>query len=542
MKNFTTIHISSFAVLLLLFLSQYCLANNLLINNAQIASVNATELYAEIEFDISWENSWRDAENWDAIWVFIKFREISSNDAWEHATLNYVNGTGDGHTAPSGSTITTPTDGKGVFIYRDMVGEGTSNYTGVRLRWNFGVDGLNTTNTVDLKVMGIEMVHVPQGSFYLGDGQTNSSEIYGHFEDANSGNTFQVINENALTLGGGAAGSLGNNNRENSFANDAVDPLVTNCANDGCLVGSGDDFDDSSTQSLPAAFPKGFNAFYCMKYELSQQQFTDMLNCLTATQQATLTDESNFFTYGNSASDYRYGITGSGGVYSTTEPYLPMIYCDWIKGAAFADWAGLRPMTEMEFEKACRGTGASTLNEYAWGNDNIDLSDNFTLNQLSQPDEGIASGYDGGGTNGNVWVAAGSQSMNTLTRIGIFAAHASNSGRVTSGASYWGIMEMSGHAWERAVSVGHAEGRKFTGAHGDGTVDADGYADVPNWPGTFAGTAVNSNIGVGYRGGALAYPTPNLETNARVSSRRLASGYWNTVIHDDGIRLVRTSE
>ena len=35
-----------------------------------------------------------------------------------------------------------------------------------------------------------------------------------------------------------------------------------------------------------AGFPNDYNAFYCMKYELSQGGYRDFLNCLTYTQQA----------------------------------------------------------------------------------------------------------------------------------------------------------------------------------------------------------------------------------------------------------------
>ena len=34
---------------------------------------------------------------------------------------------------------------------------------------------------------------------------------------------------------------------------------------------------------------------------------------------------------------------------------------------AYADWAGLRPMSELEYEKAARGTLAPVANEEAWG-------------------------------------------------------------------------------------------------------------------------------------------------------------------------------
>ncbi len=131
--------------------------------------------------------------------------------------------------------------------------------------------------------------------------------------------------------------------------------------------------------------------------------------------------------------------------------------------------------------------------------------------------------------------------MTTLGRVGMFAANAGNTGRITSGGSYYGCMEMSGHAWERTVSVGTPEGRKFTGAHGDGALDNLGNANLPLWPGTFGGGVVNTNTGVGYRGGGLSFPTPNLERNARVSNRRVSSSYYNAVIEDDGARFVRTT-
>ena len=44
--------------------------------------------------------------------------------------------------------------------------------------------------------------------------------------------------------------------------------------------------------------------------------------------------------------------------------------CNWLSWAdvaAYLDWSGLRPMTELEFEKACRGPNAPVAGEYAWG-------------------------------------------------------------------------------------------------------------------------------------------------------------------------------
>jgi formylglycine-generating enzyme required for sulfatase activity len=531
--------------LTILFLLAYLIlfnlkANNLTISNAQIASINSTDNYAMIRTNITWDNSWRDTENWDAVWVFMKYRASNGTDAWQHATLNFINGVSDGHSSPTGCTINTSSDSKGVFIYRSENGSGNIQFSNIQLRWNFGTDGLTSLDNIDVKIFGIEMVYVPLGSFYVGDGQTDSDEIYGNFEEGTTGNAFQITSENAITLGGGQTGSLGNNNKVNHFFRGSYDGAV-DCSNDGCLDGSGDDFDDSNSQNLPQAFPKGFDSFYCMKYELTQLQFVDMLNCLTTTQQTTLTSQATFVGGGNTMTGLRYGISSQNNVFTTTEPHAPMIYCDWILAASYADWSGLRPMTELEFEKAARGTNEPVVNEYAWGNASIYLDENLTLSNQSAANEEIASGYHISTNSGNCWINGGNHNMSTIARVGIFAANASNYGRISSGASYYGIMELSGNAWERTVSVGHSEGRKFTGNHGDGTLDINGYANTSDWPGTLNGTSVSTNIGVGYRGGGLAYPSPNTERNARISSRRLASGYWNIVIHDDGARFVRNA-
>lgn len=167
---------------LLLAAWSWLAANNLLISNVHISGANQPGQYAMVDFDIQWENSWRDATNWDAVWLFVKYRAVGNTGAWSHASLNHVNGTNDGHTAAPGAVITTPSDGKGVFLHRDAVGSGTASFSGNRLRWNFGMDGLPNGSAVDIKVFAIEMVYVPQGSFSLGDGETNLTQMHGNFE------------------------------------------------------------------------------------------------------------------------------------------------------------------------------------------------------------------------------------------------------------------------------------------------------------------------------------------------------------------------
>jgi hypothetical protein len=82
-----------------LILTATLIANNITISNLSLTGKNATDHFTLVQFDISWENSWRTStneSNWDAAWIFVKYRVAGGE--WHHAWLNES-----GHTAPSGS-------------------------------------------------------------------------------------------------------------------------------------------------------------------------------------------------------------------------------------------------------------------------------------------------------------------------------------------------------------------------------------------------------------------------------------------------------
>jgi hypothetical protein len=176
-------------------------------------------------------------------------------------------------------------------------------------------------------------------------------------------------------------------------------------------------------------------------------------------------------------------------------------------------------MTELEFEKSCRGTLAPVPNEYAWGNTNIATSA-YTLSNSGASNEVIATNYDL--TYGNIAYGTTTpfEGIKGPVRVGIFAGTSGNTDRIKAGATYYGIMEMSGNSMERSVTVGNAAGRSFTGLHGDGILNKNGEATVDYWPGingnsiatvansTYAGvTGVTNAAGAGSRGGCWLYPT-----------------------------------
>ena len=79
--------------LLLLFIavSSTTIANNLVISNVKLSGQNTILHYSLVNFDISWDNSWRVSSgpsNWDAAWVFVKYR-LKDEQIWNHATLHW---------------------------------------------------------------------------------------------------------------------------------------------------------------------------------------------------------------------------------------------------------------------------------------------------------------------------------------------------------------------------------------------------------------------------------------------------------------------
>ncbi|MCP4001703.1 MAG: SUMF1/EgtB/PvdO family nonheme iron enzyme, partial [Gammaproteobacteria bacterium] len=200
-------------------------------------------------------------------------------------------------------------------------------------------------------------------------------------------------------------------------------------------------------------------------------------------------------------------------------------FLSWADGTAYMDWCALRPMTELEFEKACRGTVTPVANEYAWGTATIATSA-YTLSNDGAANAGIASNYSA--TAGNASYSGTDGSINGPVRSGIFAAHSSNAGRITSGATYYGIMEMSGNLFERCVTVGNTTGRIFTGENGNGVLTAAGNADMPNCPG-------NNASGSGFRGGSWL----DSGSIARTSDRGNAADTYSNRYSDYGVRAVR---
>ena len=515
----------SFSLLILInFPFSGILANNISVSNVKlsgqntIAGINNTNNYTFVQFDLSWDNSWRTSSgstnNWDAAWVFIKYRVASG--PWQHAKLNATgNSKGTGLTIPSIQVglldeslpfNNTSNPALGAFIYRNTVAtSSTFTITNAKLRWNYGANGVLDKDRVDIKVFAIEMTYIPTGNFFVGDGTTNT--ISGQFHaGGNSTTPFQISSENQITLGSVNSSNLANNNNVG--------------------ISSSDDFNNSVTKTLPLAFPKGYTGYYCMKYEITQQQWIDFFNSLSNIQKTTrdITDDSgknsDALLFRNNISWISGDAILPGNLYGS----VACNYLSWMDGAAYADWAGLRPMTELEYEKACRGTLTPIIDELASSTITIKGAKNIT-NAGTSTESPSGSPAE--------FIANNSNNVQGPMRVGSVISGVT---RIKAGAGYFGTLELSGNLWERSVTIGNAAGRAFNGIHGNGGLSINGNADVANWPGIISGE-VTAATGSGFRGGAWNTTTLTL---LRVSDRFNSNVADATRNNTYGFRAVRS--
>lgn len=290
-----------------------------------------------------------------------------------------------------------------------------------------------------------------------------------------------------------------------------------------------------------------------MKYEISQGQYRDFLNTLTRSQQDTrtatllsagITSITNRFVMSNTSSiSNRNGIRCDANI-DANQPIT--FYCDlnnngtgneatdgewvacnflsWEDGAAYLDWAGMRPMTDLEYEKACRGNQPAVNGEYAWGSSTV-AGSAYTLSGIGANNENIATNYSS--SLGNAVYSTTDGSIDGPLRVGIFSANTLNSGRVSAGATYYGIMEMSGNVRERVLSIFRSDDRAYTGLHGDGNLTNEGLANVTNWP----------TISFDFRGGSWSDSQDYIEVSDTFISITDGSNSRN---NKTGIRGVRT--
>ena len=480
------------ALLFIFLLKAICLSGNNIITTNTTLTLDAPAAGSGlVAFDLSWENSWRSDDgngrnNWDAAWIFVKYR-INGGD-WQHMDLSALGN------VPANATAEVK-QGKGVMVYRSATGAGTVTFPDLELIWDYTTSGLQPLDEVDIKVFSIEMVHIPEGSYALGNNaQNNGDKSTWSFElGDNRGISYPVTSEDAIVV----------SNTNLSYSTNSGDRLGP----------------------VPAAYPKGFLAYYIMKYEMSQGQWVAFFNTLTPPQKTARDVTAS--TNGKNSDNVvvRNGVSWAGGEATTTLPNVAMNYLSHADGLAYLDWAALRPMTEFEFEKASIGPVSRAPDRFPWNSEAIKTDGAYALANAGTANETVTAASFSTSANGNHGGDADNKNptVNSTNnnqgpfRVGIFAASTSNPSKAQSGASFYGVMEMAGNLLEGAIGVGTEGGRAFTGLLGDGALASDGSANVTAWP--------SANKVVVHRGGSFnddwTYGMVDDRTGSRKSDARV---------------------
>lgn len=502
--------------LFIILIAHFSFANNIQLTNVSVAN-NTANTGKVITFSVSWENSYNTANNQrDGAYVFFKFK---NNDGTWHPLI-FSN---QDNVLPANVAINFGGGGdfSAATLYRNIEGSGNINWTNVRL----GI--VPVPGVLDVRGFALEMVFVNTGNFYVGDLSAGVGSINSYGSGSSNTANSKWIETAANIIMGTSPGNL----------YDPLDPTFS-----GTITG----------------FPNGFNGFWIMKYELSQAGFRDFLNTMSLAQQTaffpvaptspigtTVFGGTNYqrleietaatatltATIGcNADNDANFNETNDG-------EWVAMNNLSWYQVAAYLDWACMRPMTELEYEKACRGRVQSVPFEYAWGDTQLS-SIVQTLGTANTATEFISNQDVTSGNANYQTTSAGARPY----RNGIFANAFTD--RKTSGGGYYGAMELSGNLVELCVTTANTAGRSFRSAHGDGLLSAAGSANEPYWPGigntsvstpSAASGEVLSAAGVIARGGAFGTTNNTLMVSNRLSllnTLGISTGY--------GIRGVRT--
>lgn len=503
----------NYLIALFLFIANTSWANNLKITNISNTSNTVT-------FDLSWENSWYtpyEPYNWDAVWIIVKAQDCNSYaKSWLHSKIDSTQST---HTSSNNKLkFETVADQNGVFIRRKDFGFGAVATSTITLQ----LAQTYTSSNMNFSVHGIEMVYVSQGAFEVGLGGQ-----YSFKDNANSSLPGKILSEDEI-------------------------PAST-------LMESG--VINSNHPVVRKEFPKGFAAFYCMKYEITQGQYVSFLNHLNYRQQTARTEHApsgainSFALTGNlTTMQNRNGVKlkQSGNVLQPAVYGMDLnnngvfdevndgenIACNFISLEdilSYLDWIALRPMSELEFEKAARGPESAVVNQYAYGNNTIPLSVRYnTLSNGGAPNE--KHNYIANPKVGVATFAANFTSTYIFgpTRVGQAADQTSD--RERAGASYYGILDLSGNIYELTVSIGYnALPTSFTDTtfkrniHGDGNISDYGIFNEPSW---FVLNGINTIA----RGGSFSSPQ-----NSNTVAPKLTIGD-RSMVTENVLQLSRNSD
>lgn len=403
-------------------------SNDIQVSNVQI-TVGSDPYRPVINCDVSWQNGWRidgGAEFMDAAWVFVKYR-TAAMQTWRHGIIG-ASSIVSGDIAAQHHPLNY---GVNIFSSVDTVGtiSGTISLT---------LDSLmSSAYGLEVQVHAIEMVKVPAGSYYVGDGNSGANQWkdHAHLMQFSETRPYHVTQDSIIDMSSSNRPTDGSSNSANILSNTGE--------------------------------------FFLMKYEISYEQYTTFLNTLERNEQ-NLRTRLNLNSNANPS--FRYVMTETPNPtfrspiavdlgYDTVVGPLNF-YCDLNNNGignepddgmslgaidlrimdviSYSRWCGLRMPTEFQYEKACRGPLYPVKGEYAWGSSSIrvDTSSYLNFNHLSN--QGTAQEEY---INPQPYTAHIGINNIMAQRCGIHATAGSET-RGDASASYYGIQDLTGGATE----------------------------------------------------------------------------------------------
>ena len=246
------------AVLAVIAWSTAAAASATLLEIRNVALVGSDTAPRAVRFEVSWKNGWSNSKNHDAAWLFVKLRE--DGDLEQNAVHARLAATGHSVAARKGSPPAK------LEVSSDRAGAFLSGATAFRGDAAFQVElALDPKELPELEdnakwtpsVFGIEMVFIPEGPFWVGDPDPAALDFSGLYRvgpDRAPAGPFEIASENPIRIGP-EPGKVDYRAPHPEFQGDRLGPV-------------------------PAGYPKGFAAFFLMKYEITQGQYADFLNTL----------------------------------------------------------------------------------------------------------------------------------------------------------------------------------------------------------------------------------------------------------------------
>jgi len=424
--------------------------NNLAVNSVSLSragSLDVTVNFTIRENNVSTGTTLNGGNYNTADWIFVKFStQAGADGTWNHATLATGGGVG------AGGALSIASDHKGAFINH------TANYAlwqaTASVVWNYTADGVSAA-AARVKVFAISMVKVPQGAF-----------VY----DA------------------AGAGSVANNNYGGGAPVTVTGP--------GIAAGNGA---NNLPLNAPVGWPNGYNGFYIGRYEVTQGQYADFLNTLPSASAAALYATETTFGH---------NITNTGAYplkYAALDRNAVKNYLSVSDAWSYMSWAGLRPLTEMEWEKAARDL-APDARTYPWDS-TVPGTTTYTPPNESGTHARNYMNYSVAGMTQKV-LDAGRYMSGDVYRTAD-----------QTGASPWGVADLAGNVSEIVLNCAYPS----VPLNGNGTVF---------WP---AGWPAPLDSSYGTRGGSWDTSAPQAAVSARS-----AGGALSTRNRDVGARVGRT--